>query len=788
MTPLNRKEDNNNNNNNTQFYGTANKTNDIRIIHIRHGGEQENCCDGNKRQACGSAATSAVAIVLAALLMGTCLRMSPGLQPSCMRWVNSTADRNWIGWNVAPTASRNDHDNDYNASSLGTTTNTDTDTHNNHLIVDTNRNTNQDENNWTPNVIFGNYSMPITFDFTSSYCGTINSTGTEIDSDIDNDSDIDIDIDIEGSRYSIQNTFDEGLMECYGFAFFEARKTATKLLAVLQNSPSWNECQWHLYCPMCYWLLAMGYSPFVNHPRIADKHEYENAAKAAKAAFDQAHGSNDCRHQHSSNDCHHQHRHQHQQQHQPLSLKELGLIDAMDLRFRPSFENQTIGYESYSKKLKDLHETIALADSNSKGDSDVMGFLADSIMILHSDAEGYHFYEETDQQTPKPGIAYAISLLEDCLEESPDHPLCQHLYVHIVEPSGNIPVHKAATVADRLSKGSYATEAQHLQHMPSHTYLRIGRYHDAVSANVVAHESDEAYIHHALVPYGPAHDIAFLIYAAQLSGERETAYRYADVLRDHYRNYPTNPDGPGTEQGWHIWRTVRLRFGDYASIREDDDDIASGVVIETEKPMWPYAIVLGHYSKGVASLRINDSSSINAGTATNDDDDKKLSEAMNHLLSLRDAIPGVGSSFHGMATVANLTLSAAIEYYRRSRTVTEIDRGYGQVLELYRKARIEQESWVYTEPPSWYTTVALCEGTLLRMLGRYDESIETFRNDLKRVPKNRYALYGLKTTMVASGANASDIQEATDRFNTASLWSDPDVRNSIPVVCPELGE
>jgi hypothetical protein len=52
-----------------------------------------------------------------------------------------------------------------------------------------------------------------------------------------------------------------------------------------------------------------------------------------------------------------------------------------------------------------------------------------------------------------------------------------------------------------------ATDTQHLQHMGAHTFLRIGRYGDAVDYNVVAHASDERYIAHNQQPYGYAHNV-----------------------------------------------------------------------------------------------------------------------------------------------------------------------------------------------------------------------------------------------------------------------------------------
>ena len=46
--------------------------------------------------------------------------------------------------------------------------------------------------------------------------------------------------------------------------------------------------------------------------------------------------------------------------------------------------------------------------------------------------------------------------------------------------------------ADRL--GDLVPVAGHLVHMPSHIYLRLGRYHDAVITNQRAAAADEDYI------------------------------------------------------------------------------------------------------------------------------------------------------------------------------------------------------------------------------------------------------------------------------------------------------
>ena len=652
-----------------------------------------------------------------------------------------------------------------------------------------NSNDNSD-NDWTPNVIFGNYSMPITFDPKSSS----NSN----------------------SAAAIQKAFDVGLMECYGFAFFEARKTVTKLLLLahddsssspLENGNNSKHDTTEFYCPMCHWLLAIGHSPYINHPIISDPSDFQAASKASDVAFAQAHHSHhDPPMSNAISNAEGCHSHIHRQ----LSNKEIGLIDAMHLRFSPpsSFEHQTIGYELYKNQLRDLHEQLLLRDTHDGrggGDADVMAFLADSIMVLHADADGYEFYDKATSEA-KPEIAYAISLLEDCLEISPDHPLCQHLYIHITEPSDQM-VGFSGPVATNLAAKTEGKDTQHLQHMPSHSFLRIGRYHDAVRSGTAAHDSDQRYEQQGAVAYGPAHDLVVLVYSAGLSGEKSVALANTDALRDHYEAHPGEPDGPGTEAGWHVWRTTRLRFGEFAAVLEDGDAIPTGGSTNSNVPIaWPYAVVLGHYSKGVAALWNNNNNSNNnsnrnasAAPAAQISDDRLL-DAKHHQEKLRKAIPSVDRSFRGMTFVADWTLEASIQYYEIlvSRHVDpshhhryyDETKVFEQILGLLRSARVEQEHWTYTEPPPWYASLRLCEGTLLRIMGRYEESVEVFEADLEHLPENRYGLYGLWKALEEEGAadNATKAREVRDRFERSSSWADASVKEKPPLVCPELGE
>jgi hypothetical protein len=83
-------------------------------------------------------------------------------------------------------------------------------------------------------------------------------------------------------------------------------------------------------------------------------------------------------------------------------------------------------------------------------DDDVASLLAESIMILHCDSFGYHFYDSTG--TALPEIATAITLLELAMKRS-GHPFAMHLYIHVTEGStpgyGPNSAGRAEVAADR---------------------------------------------------------------------------------------------------------------------------------------------------------------------------------------------------------------------------------------------------------------------------------------------------------------------------------------------------
>ena len=161
-----------------------------------------------------------------------------------------------------------------------------------------------------------------------------------------------------------------------------------------------------------------------------------------------------------------------------VSIKEQDYIEALSNRYN--------GDISTNRNALDLQYAKAMESLSQKypNDMDAASLFAESLM----NTMPWNYWAEDGN--PRPDTVKVISALEYVLNESPNHPLAIHLYIHAVEASSS--PERAESAADRL--GLLVPGAGHLVHMPAHIYWRVGRYHDASEANINAARVDEEYI------------------------------------------------------------------------------------------------------------------------------------------------------------------------------------------------------------------------------------------------------------------------------------------------------
>ena len=134
--------------------------------------------------------------------------------------------------------------------------------------------------------------------------------------------------------------------------------------------------------------------------------------------------------------------------------------------------------------------------------------------------------------------------------------------------------------------------------MPSHIYIRTGRYHDAAVANQKAMAVDEAYIERCNIQgiypaaYYP-HNIHFLWFAASMEGRSEVSIDAARKLVTKVPKAMTKV-APRIERYFTIPYFSLIRFGKWKEVLKEpkpEEDLV-------------YATVMWHYAQGLSLIHI----------------------------------------------------------------------------------------------------------------------------------------------------------------------------------------
>ena len=128
---------------------------------------------------------------------------------------------------------------------------------------------------------------------------------------------------------------------------------------------------------------------------------------------------------------------------------------------------------------------------------------------------------EHRRQAPAPTRIEIVTTLETVLKKS-NNIGANHYYIHAVEASRPIPRARwRALIASARWRPAPAASV----HMPSHIYIRTGRFHEAAETNANAIKADQAFFAESkedgvypLMYY--THNVHFLCYAQMIEGRR----------------------------------------------------------------------------------------------------------------------------------------------------------------------------------------------------------------------------------------------------------------------------
>ena len=482
--------------------------------------------------------------------------------------------------------------------------------------------------------------------------------------------------------------FNQALTFTYGFNHVEAERSFREAARL---DPS---------CGICWWGVAL-----VNGPNINKAMDDAQAAPAWEAVQNA------------------------QANREGQSELEQALIDAVATRYSEDGGDRAALDAVYAGSMRAVAEQFP-------DNPHVLALYAEALMDLYP----WSYWNEDG--SPKEHTEALVAALERAMELDPEHPGALHLYIHAME---QYTPERAVAAADTL--GPLVPVAGHLVHMPSHIYLRVGRYHDAVLSNTQASLADEDYITQCDAQgFYPAayypHNIHFLWYSAMMEGNKSLAVSSAERLHGKINLDMARQFGA-------IQRLLGVRVATYIRFGMWEEALAEPPAPEG----MPMTTFTRDYAQGVALAATGqvDAAKENLARMQAQWDSGELAAVMDR-----------------QGDIADLLAEIAVRLVQ-----AEIARAEGDAdaeINLLQAAIAAQDALPYTEPPFWHFPVRQALGSAYLRLDKPELAQIVFEEDLVKFPNNGWSLFGLQQSLAAQGKSTDELDQAV-----AQAWQYSDI-------------
>lgn len=420
--------------------------------------------------------------------------------------------------------------------------------------------------------------------------------------------------------------------------------------------------------------------------------------------------------------------------------KEKDLIDALAYRYSND--------SSIARPVLDSAYAVAMRNVYQKypGDATIAALFAEALMDMYP----WNLWNKDGSM--QPWTKEIMLVLKKGLLLDPDHAGIHHFYIHATEMSKQPGMGIAS--ADKLR--NLVPGSGHLAHMPSHTYLRIGRYHDGVIANQKAVAIDSGYVEacHAQGAYPLAyypHNYHFLAACATMSGESKFAIAGAKATAAlAHKSLLRNPAWATLQHYYTIPWYVEVKLGLW-------DEIKNSAAPEEDLK---YPLAVWHYAQGMLMLKNNN---IAAARKNLDNIKSIMKDTSIKALTIWNI-----NSVYDLCGIASKTLEGEI---------LSKEKNYSAAILMLKEAITGEDALNYDEPPDWFFSVRHHLGAVLMDAGKYEEAVKIYTEDLDIFPENGWALKGLMDAYEKLGdtKNHAIIKK---RFDAAWRYADMGLSSS----------
>jgi tetratricopeptide (TPR) repeat protein len=348
----------------------------------------------------------------------------------------------------------------------------------------------------------------------------------------------------------------------------------------------------------------------------------------------------------------------------------------------------------------------------------------------------------------------AGAVAEEVFAANPQHPGAAHYLIHSYDDPVHAPLGlRAARVYARI-----APAATHAQHMISHIYVALGRWHESVAANVKSYQVsvERAEKKNLGVDARNYHALHWLQYSYLQLGRFAEAREELELMR---------PMAAESRSPRALWYYAAMRAGLI---------VESGVAFPTPPSLGGEGVlgaeVLDTFGTGYAAAKRGEAGAAAAAAA-------RLREALEASGSGPDETTtgflGVTAEDRNRAEVMALELEALVEKAKGETA--------GAVELLEKAAALEASLSLQYGPPEIVKPSHELLGEVLLELGRPEEALERFAEALARAPRRSQSLAG--RALAAKGLGRAELAtRACEELRSIRAEADADV--ALPEACP----